>query len=251
MRTPLLAALLATVVGLPAQRVDVSPSVTITTDGDPAPAEALVPVLRRAQARVEAFFGAPFTDRVEVRLAADRKAFDALLAARWQMPATECWMVAAADATAMPVLDPRTWNAQACEHDGTSAAHVSSVLTHELVHAYHGQHNPKADLSLPDEMGWFAEGLAVFASGQLEDGHLADPREAVATGRAPAHLADAWSGKYRYGVSGTLVREAERIAGRPAIVRALGATTPEALLSELGTTEARLLASWRDRLAAQ
>jgi hypothetical protein len=247
MRAATFAALLSIGAGLPIAPVTVSSAIRIDAESA-ADAAALAPALRDGQARVEAFFGSPFTKTVVVDIAPDRRGFDARLAARWKMPPTECWMVAAADATGMPVLAPARWKAEACEHDGADAAHVASVLAHELVHAFHGQHNPRPDLSLPDEVGWFAEGLAVYASGQLEDGHLAEPREAIARGLAPARLAEAWSGKYRYGVSGTLVREADRRAGRDALVRALGATSSSEALAALGTTEAQLLASWRESL---
>lgn len=244
-------AIAAVLIGLsgPVVSISVSRTATIEVEGGlRAEGEALAPVIAAGQRRIEAFFGSPFTSPVVVDIAPDRAGFDLRLAARWKMPPTECWMVAAADATRMPVLAPARWATEACEHDGADTVHVAKLLTHELVHAYHGQHNATSDLSLPDEMGWFVEGLAVYVSGQLDDRRLADPREAVRSGRAPARLADAWSGKYRYGVSGTIVRTAEATAGRAAIARALGATNEQALLAALGTTEARLLAEWRAAL---
>lgn len=211
---------------------------------DAAIAEEVEVVLQRGMADVEAFFGHPFPAPFEVDVFPDRAALDASFPPEWGMPRTECWMVAAGVADSLRLLSPRVWHEEACEHDPDDPVHVRGILTHELVHVFHGQHNPTGDFVGADEVGWFAEGLAVLASGQLETGHLAPASEAVERGLAPKSLADAWSGRYRYAVSGTLVAYADATAGRAALFDALQATTQAELLEILGTTERDLLDAW-------
>ena len=74
---------------------------------------------------------------------------------------------------------------------------------------------------------------------------LSDPREAVRTGATPARLADAWSGRYRYGVSGSLVAYIDSLWGRDAVRDLLAVTTQTQLLERLGVSEQELLARWK------
>ncbi len=211
----------------------------------PAGAAVLRGYARESEARIAAFFRAPFRDSVALQVVPDRKAFDAALKAMWGMPSTECWMVAAAGARRLVVLDPGVWAGQACEHDASDPDHVRGIIAHELVHAYQGQYNPSDDFAGMDDMGWFVEGLAVLASEQLRLSHAGDAEAAIAAGAAPTRLADGWSGRYRYGVAGSMVAYIDRRWGRGAIVRLLGATTNDQALAILGTSEADFLAGWR------
>jgi hypothetical protein len=217
---------------------------------DAAVAEALAPDLERAMDTIEAFFGTALPRELPVTIVPDRSSFSAVLDAEWGVGDTACWMVATAVDAFMVVLSPRVWEAEACEHDPADPQHVRDILTHELVHAYHGQHNPTGDFTGADEIGWFAEGLAVHVAGQLDRGRLAEPAEAIRTGAAPARLVDAWSGTYRYGVSGSIVAFIEAVRGRETIVRLLAVTDQEGLLREVGMTEEELLAGWRRRVLA-
>lgn len=201
--------------------------------------------LEAGVARAETFFSAPFARSFKVEVAPDRAGLDRLFARRWGAPPTECWMVAAGVADTLFTLDPRVWTSQACEHDGADADHVAQIVAHELVHVYHGQRCPRPEFEGMDEAAWFAEGLAVLASGQLESRHRGAALEAAAAGALPTRLSDAWSGRYRYGVSGDLVAYLDRTYGRASLVRLLGATSNAEILSMLGTTEEGLLASWR------
>jgi hypothetical protein len=96
----------------------------------------------------------------------------------------------------------------------------------------------------PDELGWFVEGLAVLVSGQLDGPHAGDARAAIDAHWAPERLADAWSGRYRYGVSGSLVRYLDRRYGRATLKRLLSATDQAALLGRLHVSETELLEAW-------
>jgi hypothetical protein len=68
---------------------------------------------------------------------------------------------------------------------------------------------------------------------------------ALVAGRAPARLADAWSGRWRYGVSGSLVGYVDSLRGRRAVVAILADTSQASLLGHLDLTEDQLLAGWR------
>jgi hypothetical protein len=209
------------------------------------PAAALNGYARESEARIVEFFGAPFRDSVAIQVVQDRAAFDAVLKAMWGMPSTQCWMVAAAGATRLVVLSPEAWARDACEHDAADPEHVRGIIAHELVHAYHGQRNPSDDFAGMDDMGWFVEGLAVLASEQLRLSHAEDAEDAISAGVAPARLADGWSGRYRYGVAGSMVAYIDRRWGRGTVVRLLGATTNDQALGILGVDEATFLAGWR------
>lgn len=212
---------------------------------DRGTAAAIRPLLDAGRRAVESYFGMPFPDPVAVTLAPDRAAFTAVLKAEWGVPETQCWMVGTGVADFLVLVSPRVWPAEACEHDAADSQHVQDIVTHELTHVYHGQRNPSRDFDGADEVGWFAEGLAVLVAGQLGRNRLSDPREAVRTGAAPARLADAWSGRYRYGVSGSLVAYIDATWGREAIRDLLAVTTQQQLLGRLGVTEQALLERWK------
>ena len=120
------------------------------------------------------------------------------------------------------------------------------VVAHELVHVYHGQHNPTGDFEGMDDLGWFVEGLAVYVSGQLEHGHKHAAQNAIAKGKAPTQLARAWSGPFRYGVSGSMVRFIDKRYGRDMLWKLLPETKPDKVLNHLGLSEKDFLAAWRN-----
>jgi hypothetical protein len=183
------------------------PAWTITASGTD---RDLIPILeadlQAGRQRIETFFGRPFEKAFNVEVFPGRAEFDALFRKRWQVPRTERWMVACGVADKLAILTPRVWKSQAVEHDPGDRTHMKELLAHELVHVYHGQHNPTGDFEGMDDLGWFVEGLAVYVSGQLDHGQRDAARKAIAEGKAPTRLASAWSGKYRYGVCGSMVR---------------------------------------------
>lgn len=206
--------------------------------------ERLVETERR---RIERFFDAPFTRPFETRVFDSRRDMEAFAAAKWHTPELPCWAVAMGSGSTLVVLNPATWAEQACEHDARDAEHVRGIVAHELVHVFHGQHNADSEFEHSDELGWFIEGLAVYASGQLTPQRERQAREAAATG-FPARLADAWSGPARYAVAGTLARQVDRRLGRAGTLAALADGTTAELLARLETTENELLERWRGEL---
>lgn len=211
-------------------------------------AEAIGPDLRAGVERIERFFGDPFAKPFVVEVFAHRSEFDAFVRERGWMERTERWMVAAGVADRLVILGPSAWKAEADEHDPSDREHVRNLVAHELVHVYHGQRCPKPDFDGMDDMGWLTEGLAVLVSGQLEREHRGRDREAIRAGKAPARLGDAWSGRYRYAVSGSIVAFVERKYGRKTLNRLLTVARNEDALTILGTTERRLLDGWAERV---
>lgn len=252
--TALLSALLAGVSQAPAapdtvlpRRVSRAGLVIEYTDADSAVVPDLVTLLTAGRAAVQMFFGAPFGSPFAVRVFPDRASLTAHWAASWGVPdlRAECWMVASGVAGELALLSPRVWHSEACEHDPADTASTRRVLWHELVHVYHGQHNPRPTFDGMDDLGWFVEGLAVLVSGQLDADHRQDAHQAIAAGQAPARLATAWSGRWRYGVSGSLVEYVDRTWGRGTVTAMLADTTQSGLLARLGVTEEELLSRWR------
>jgi hypothetical protein len=162
------------------------------------------------------------------------------------MSETQCWMVGVGSAGFLTVLAQSAWAAEACEHDPNDPAELQQIITHELTHSYHGQYNPTGDFTGMDDMGWFVEGLAVLVSGQMDlERNARAAAEAIAADAAPTSLATAWSGRYRYGVSGSLVQYVDETYGRGVIVEMLAFTANQQVLQRLGKTEEQLLADWR------
>jgi hypothetical protein len=236
MRTLIAAALLATPV----------PAATIHDRTDPAQRSAVqTRMLARAGTQIEHFFGGRFLRPIEFTLAPNRAAFDAALPPDLGMGKSECWMVGMGIADRMVLLNPSDWKAEACEHDPADTAEIQRLITHELTHVYHGQHNPHPDFAGEDDLGWWIEGLAVLASGQLTPDRITQVRAAIAAGTAPTRLDAVWSGKLRYGFAGSLAAYVDKRWGRATTRRLLAATSNAEALKILGTTEAALLADWR------
>jgi hypothetical protein len=202
------------------------------------------------RARIETFFDRPFLHPVIVRVFPDRASFDRYTTDSWGF-ATECWMVGAGATRMLVLLSPRIWDTEACDHDPDDPDELADLVAHELVHVYHMQHNPSNEFEGADEIGWFVEGLATYVSGQLDRGQRARAIEALAGGATPAQLDEAWSGPYRYGVSGTLIEYLDATWGREVLLSLLEATSQEDILRALGVKEQDLLAGWRAWLAGR
>ncbi|MGK7312989.1 MAG: hypothetical protein ACN0LA_12195 [Candidatus Longimicrobiales bacterium M2_2A_002] len=202
-----------------------------------------------SEQRIDGVLG-DFPDPVGVRVYPTRDAFDAAVDQARGIAGTACWMVGAADDHTLHLLSPGAWREQACEHDPDDREHVRTLIAHEMVHVLHGQRNPSDDIGLLTGIGWFTEGLATWASGQLERQHAGRAAEAIRTGTAPDRLADAWAGPYRYGVAGSMVAFIDHAWGPGALRSLLPATSQEEILGTLGIDEAGFLERWKDWVRA-
>jgi hypothetical protein len=197
------------------------------------------------QTKIEKFFGQPFAKPFEVEVFPNRNRFDEYVAKRWKWPKTEPWMVACGASDKLTIISREVWKTEASEHDPKDDQHLRKLIAHEMVHVYHGQQNPSLDFDGMDDLGWFVEGLAVYVSDQLDRSHKTAAAEAIKLGKAPTKLADAWSGRYRYGVSGSLVRFVDQKIGRAKLKKLMAVTKPDDALRIIQMTEPDLLANWQ------
>ena len=197
--------------------------------------------------RVKAFFGKSFPQKFRIKVFPDRASLTAFWRKDWKMPdfQAQCWMVASGTEKTLAILSPRVWKTEACEHDPNNSNEIRMLIAHEMVHVFHDQMNPQPNFDALEQVSWFVEGLAVYASGQLENKKLASPLEAVTQGKAPTELENAWSGKYRYGVSGSIVQYIDVRYGRKKILQMLKGGTEAELLAKLKISEKELLENWQ------
>ena len=230
------------------ERSDRQGVVIDATAADREGVDALRQQVLAGRLAVVQFFGSGFPRPFGVKVFADRATLTDYWRQQWKEPdlKPECWMVASGTAQGLSLLSPRVWPSQACEHDARDTLALQKLVTHELVHVFHGQANPSPEFDGLDGIDWFVEGLANFASGQLDEQRLQGVRKALADLKSqPTQLKQVWSGKDRYGQAGSLVAYIDRRFGRAMLVRMLAATTPQQLLDMLGLTEAQLIADWR------
>jgi hypothetical protein len=208
-------------------------------------------MVEKGQRDVESFFHSRFREVIHVTVVPTRADFDAAFPASWGMGKTECWMVATGVADFLVMLSPSAWKKEACDHEPDDATEVQRIVTHELVHVFHGQHNPSRDFTGADEVGWFVEGLAVLASGQLDRERLKRTVDAVRSGDVPKTLNDSWTGPNRYGRAGSIIRYLDVKFGRQKLIELLPVLKQSDLLARLGVTEAQLLHDWQAWLSIQ
>src|SRR5277367_1270627 len=211
--------------------------------GDPY-ADRIRDVAVASQKEVEQFFGRPYPDTIHFQMVADRAAFDAA-AARFGMSPTQCWMVGLGTGDLLILLSPNDWKKQACEHDPADMPATRQLITHEMVHVFHGQFNSSRDFSGMDDLDWFVEGLAVLASGQLTKERSERMKAAVAKGEAPTSLSKVWTGPDRYAFAGSLVGYVDRTWGRAMTLRLLTVRNTAEALALLEKSGASLLAGWK------
>lgn len=210
-----------------------------------AASDPLAARIAAAERTVVAFFGAPLAPYQLARVSTHRAMVE-FAHHKWEVPELPCFAVAMGSGSTLLLLEPATWSREACDHAHDSDRDIDRVIAHELVHVFHGQHRPSdPEFAGADDAAWFVEGLATFASGQLDARREAQLRDLVAAGKAPTRLADAWSGPARYAVAGALVRAIERKFGRAMLARLLARSTTAEILSDLAISEPELLALGR------
>ena len=192
-------------------------------------------------------FDQDFKRDFEVYIFSDRDSLDKQWQKDWNMPGfnSQCWMVASGIAHRLDVLSPRIWKEQACEHDASDSTATRKLILHEMVHVFHGQYNPSPTFENIENIDWFVEGIAVYASGQLDQERYDDARNFLRDQEGPAALSEVWKGQNRYGLAGSLVNYVDIHYGRAALVRLLGFTTASQMLDDLKIPEAHLLTNWK------
>ena len=87
--------------------------------------------------------------------------------------------------------------------------------------------------------------IAVFASGQFDDGQAQAVRQLVQRGFVPASLAAIWTGEQGYAVSGSVTKYIDSRWGRSVLRQILGKTSNAEILAVLGVSETELIGAWR------
>ncbi|HXD94077.1 MAG TPA: hypothetical protein VNX01_12760, partial [Bacteroidia bacterium] len=191
---------------------------------------------------VNNFFGATYNKSFDVIIHPNRHSLDSTWRKDWAMPdfKSECWMVASGIATKLDIISPITWDKEACEHIYSQTKKTQQLITHELVHVYHGQLNPSPDFSKVEGLDWFVEGLATFASGQCDLTRIVEIKNAISQNKIPDGLDNFWTGNLKYGLSGSVVMFIDKKYGRAKLKQLLPLTKKSDLLSVLKITETDL-----------
>ena len=197
---------------------------------------------------VEKFFSLEYVHEFTVAVYKNRASLDRAWQIEWNKPdfKSECWMVASGIADNLDLLAPSTWDKESCDHSSGDTAATQKIITHELVHVFHAQRNPSHDFAEVQNMDWFIEGLAVYASGQLDSTRMSSVKNLIEKGNTPACLADFWKGKEKYGLAGSIVMYIDQHYGRAKICSLLKMKNCDELLAKLSRNEQELIEDWHN-----
>lgn len=200
--------------------------------------------------QVKSFFGKPFSYNFSIIVHPSRASLDSTWKANWHEPyfRSECWMVASGVSDRLDILSPVKWEAESCEHSYQDQAATQQLITHELIHVYHGQLNKSPDLSKTDHIDWLVEGLATYGSGQLSASKKQLVRGLITQNQVPDKLSKFWTGPNKYALSGSMAWFIDTKYGRKALLALLPYSTMPEVLEQLGTTEEILINDWRNFL---
>ncbi len=206
-----------------------------------------VAIIEKGIKSVETFFNSRYEKKFDLYIHPNRKSIDSQWQKDWKMPdfKSECWMVASGIANKMDLLSPAIWQKEACEHSYSDKKNTGRLITHELFHVFHGQLNASPDFSEIFDADWFVEGLATYASGQCDSDRITELKKALLNNELPKSLNEFWTGKYRYGLSGSVVMYIDKFYGRDKLKELLKFNKKEDLLGFLKTNEATLLNGWK------
>jgi hypothetical protein len=154
-------------------------------------------------------------------------------------------MVASGVALQLDMLTPAQWDAESCEHSYTDKVKTQQLITHELVHVYHGQKNVSPDFSDTEGIDWFVEGLATYASGQCDISRLQEVKNAVLNNSIPSNLDNFWKGKLKYGLSGSVILFIDETYGRAKLLELIPFNKKTEILAALNTSEQELIDKWK------
>ena len=198
-------------------------------------------------ASVQDFFDATYKKSFNVYVHPSRTSLDSQWQKDWNMPdfKSECWMVASGVGYKLDMISPDLWDKESCEHHYADTIKTQQLITHELVHVFHGQLNASKDFSDVTGIDWFVEGLATYASGQCDSARIAEVKKAIAENKIPASLDKFWTGKLKYGLSGSVVMFIDHKYGRSKLKALLPFNKNTEILAALNTTEPVLLNEWK------
>jgi len=202
--------------------------------------------LNHGKKDIEEFFSKGFEKQFDVYIFSERDSLDKQWQTDWNIPnfKSECWMVASGIAHRLDILSPRIWKTQACEHDNNDTIATKKLIIHELVHVFHGQNNPSPTFEYIENIDWFVEGLAVYASGQLNDGRLERAMSHILNTGEPTKLADIWKGEHKYGLAGSIVKYIDEKFGREILVELITFPKVTQILDTLSISEKELINEW-------
>ena len=246
-------AFLLLLIGVPMQIIgqEEESKSTYTLHYDPVDAKQSAQIVRwleEGKELVNSFFGRDYKSQFGVYLFSERDSLGKQWQKDWNMPKfkSRCWMVASGIAHRLDVLSPRVWKEQACGHDVRDTLATKRIIIHEMVHVFHGQYNPSPTFEDVDNIDWFAEGLAVYASGQLDQERYSDARRLIISKGGPKKLSKVWKGSNKYGIAGSLVKFIDEKYGREVLIELIGFTTADQMLGYLKTTEKKLITTWKE-----
>ncbi len=218
------------------------------TESDRKHKEDYVTILNSSIQLVQNFFDDSFKKDFQVYVHPNRQSLDKQWQHDWNMPEfkSECWMVASGMATKVDMISPARWNEEACEHSYSDLIKTQQLITHELFHVYHGQLNASPDFSDVTNIDWFVEGFATYASGQLDVSRMDAVKHAIENDALPQSLDNFWTGKLKYGLSGSIVKYIDHKFGREKLRELLKYNRKDEVLNSLGVTEKDLLLAWSE-----
>jgi hypothetical protein len=207
--------------------------------------------LNQGQQNIIQFFGTDFKRNFNVYLFSNRDSLDKQWQKDWNMPGfkSQCWMVASGIAHRLDILSPRKWSTQACEHDAKDTVATKKIIFHEIIHVFNGQHNPSPTFENIVNIDWFVEGVAVYASGQLDEKRYKSCRDFIIDKGGPNALSEIWKGENKYGLAGSLVKYIDNNFGRTTLVHFLSLTTATEMLDYLKISEEELISKWKKSIS--
>jgi hypothetical protein len=96
-----------------------------------------------------------------------------------------------------------------------------------------------------ENIDWFVEGVATYASGQLNQTRIKEIKESIAEKNVPSSLDSVWMGKLKYGLSGSVVMYIDKQYGRQKLKELLKYNKKEQILTALSIAEEDLLSKWK------
>ncbi len=195
---------------------------------------------------VEHFWEKPFKNHFDIYVHPNRQSIDSVWQKDWKMPnfKSECWMAASGDAAKLNIISPKLWDKETCEHSYSKTIKTQQLVTHELFHVFHGQLNASPDFSNVEGIDWFVEGLATYASGQCDAARISEIKKLIAENKTPDNLDSFWTGKMKYGLSGSMVMYIDTKYGRKKLKALLVFSKKSEILQSLEITESELLHNW-------